>query len=139
MRREGSKACFTTLLQVGDVIFFPWRIYQYVPIEKSVCGVYRNLLAGFRRMRERSTSGGISCVGDRLCRGFARLRVNSLNHGVCNWPHFGMPFESRGVGGVGGGEAIPGVGIAGVCSGAGAGRDRWIGGVVRDRERERGV
>src|SRR3984957_2386346 len=119
MRREGSKACFTTLLQVGDVIFFPWRIYQYVPIEKSVCGVYRNLLAGVRRMRQRSSGGRISGLGNRLCRGFAGVRFNRFNHGVCDRARIGMPLESRGVGGIGGGETFSGVGTAGVRGGAG--------------------
>src|SRR5580658_8806306 len=83
-RMDGSEACFTTLLQVGDVIFFPRRIYLYVPIEKSVCGIYRNLLAGIRRMRERGAGGGIPGIGDWLCRGRTGVRADGSDHGVCD-------------------------------------------------------
>src|SRR5580658_8889558 len=62
-RMDGSEACFTTLLQVGDVIFFPRRIYLYVPIEKSVAVIYGILLPVIRGGGGGVVAGGIPGIG----------------------------------------------------------------------------
>ena len=111
------------------VIFFPY----YASIEKSFRGIYRNLLAGFRRMWKRSPRRRFSGPRDRIRRSLAGLRTHRPDHGVRDRPRFRMSSESRSVGGIGRRQAISAVGTPRLRGRASAGRHRRIGRALRRR------
>ena len=71
----------------------------YAPIEESVCGIYRNLLAC-----KPSADAGARCWPQQLSPDSGLVSWESLwrsasspDHGICHRPHFRLPLESRGV------------------------------------------
>ena len=91
---------------VRGVIDTGRRGFLYAPIEKSVRGIYRNILAGLRRMRQRGAGRGFPESRHRLRGGGSGVRPHGPDDGVCDRPHLGLPLESRRLGGLGGGQAI---------------------------------
>ena len=46
------------------------------------------------------------------CSVFAGVRPDGIDHGLCDWPYFGLPFEPGRVGRTLGGRTLPGQPVA---------------------------
>ena len=94
-----------------------------------------HVLAGPGRLRQRRARGRVSRCGHRPAWGFAGLRPDGADDGLCHRPHLGLPPQPRCFGGPVAGRAVSGSQAGALHRGAGAGRHRRRRGVVSDRQR----
>jgi hypothetical protein len=104
--------------------------------ETGRCGIPGDVLADLWRMWQRRTGRCSSRGGHWLVRRFPGLRVDGADDGLCDWPHFRLSLEPRGLDRAGGRQAFHLGGIGSLHHCPGGRRHRRCRRAVFDRQRQ---